>query len=57
MRLIAVCDFVACTGARRYGMKKGQRFDGPAIDGERLARQGLVAEEKPRATRKEKTDD
>ncbi|MCR2027445.1 hypothetical protein [Adlercreutzia muris] len=57
MRLIAVCDFEACTGARRYGMKKGQRFDGPAIDGERLARQGLVAEEKPRATRKEKTDD
>lgn len=40
MRLIAVCDFEACTGARRYGMKKGQRFDGPAIDGERLARQG-----------------
>ena len=57
MRLIAVCDFEACTGARRNGMKKGQRFDGPAIDGERLARQGLVAEEKPRATRKEKTVD
>ena len=57
MRLIAVCDFTACTGARRYGMKKGQRFDGPEIDGERLARQGLVAEEKPRATRKDKTDD
>ncbi|WP_282191924.1 hypothetical protein [Adlercreutzia caecimuris] len=52
MSLTAKTDFKAVLGKGRYGMKKGEAFTGSPMDGERLARLGLLAEE-PSKQRKE----
>lgn len=52
MSLTAKSDFKAVLGKGRYGMKKGEPFKGSPMDGERLARLGLL-EETPVRQRKE----